>query len=278
MSLTRRLEGGMAEALVVDWTEQEVKKAFGAMAKNKSHGGDGIPKELFEPHWDLRGGSFMAMAKYFEKSASLPVEIKEAVTILLHKKGERDQLNNYRPITLLNLSYKVLARVIANRMKTVLHQVISPEQCGFLPGRWLSNAVALVADMIDAAKHGNEDWYMLLVNFQKDFDSLSHDFLFQVMRRMGFPSRFVDWIEGLHRDIKTKLLVDGWLRQGLDVISGVRQGCPLAPYLFLCAVEREELGLSKDGQRLGYLGYADDTTLALEGGEQITKAEELLSE
>ncbi|CAI5935416.1 unnamed protein product [Closterium sp. NIES-65] len=223
MSLTRRLEGGVAEFLEADWTEQEVKKAFAAMAKNKSPGGDGLPKELFEAHWDLLGSSFMAMVKDFEKSATLPVEIKEAVTILLHKKGERDQLNNYRPITLLNFSYNVLARVIADRMKAVLHQVISPEQCGFLPGKRLSDAVALVADMIDAAKNGNEDWFLLLVDFQKAFDSVSRDYLFQ-------------------------------------------------------AVEREELGLSREGQRLGYLGYADDTTLALQGAEQIKKAEKLLDD
>ncbi|CAI5928264.1 unnamed protein product [Closterium sp. NIES-65] len=280
-----RLEGGVAEFLEADWTEQEVKKAFAAMAKNKSPGGDGLPKELFEAHWDLLGSSFMAMVKDFEKSATLPVEIKEAVTILLHKKGERDQLNNYRPITLLNFSYKVLARVIADRMKAVLHQVISPEQCGFLPGKRLSDAVALVADMIDAAKNGNEDWFLLLVDFQKAFDSVSRDYLFQVLRRMGFSNRFVEWIEGLHKDTKTRLLVNGWLGEGMDVISGVRQGCPLAPYLFLCAVEplaqaveREELGLSREGQRLGYLGYADDTTLALQGAEQIKKAEKLLDD
>ncbi|CAI5483266.1 unnamed protein product [Closterium sp. Yama58-4] len=211
------------------------------MAKNKSPGSDGLPKERFEAHWDLLGGSFMAMARDFESTASLPAEIKEAVTIVLHKKGVRDQLNNYRPITLLNFTYKY----------------------GFLPGRRLSDAVALVADIIDAAKNENEDWYLLLVDFQKAFDSVSRDFLFQVLRGMGFPPRFVKWIGGLHENTAAKLLVNGWLGEGLEVVSGVRQGCPLATYLFLCAVEplaqevgRAKLGLSKDEQRLNYLGYA----------------------
>ncbi|CAI5463491.1 unnamed protein product [Closterium sp. Yama58-4] len=279
----RRLDGTVTAALTAAWTEQEVKNAFAALAKNKSPGSDGLPKELFEAHWDLLGGSFMAMARDFETSASLPAEIKEAVTILLHKKGDRDQLNNYRPISLLNFTYKVLARVVAGRMKTVLHHVISPEQYGFLPGRRLSDAVALVADIIDAAKNGGEDWYLLLVDFQKAFDSLSRDFLFQVLRGMGFPPLFVKWVEGLHEGTSTKLLVNGWLGEGLEVVSGVTQGCPLAPYLFLCAVEplaqeieRAKLGLSKDEQRLNYLGYADDTTLVLQGKEQIVSAEKIL--
>ncbi|CAI7852505.1 unnamed protein product [Closterium sp. NIES-54] len=221
----------------------------------------------------------MAISRDFESSASLPAEIKEAVTILL----DRKQLNNYRPITLLNFAYKVLARVVADRMKTFMHHVISPEQYGFLLGRRLSDAVALVADIIDAAKNDNEDWYLLLVDFQKAFDSVSRDFLFQVLRGMGFPPRFVRWIEGMHESTTTKLLVIGWFGEGMDVVSGVRQGCPLAPYLFLCVVEplaqeveRAKLGLSRDEQRLNYLGYANDTTLVLHGKDQIVSAEKIL--
>ncbi|CAI5468567.1 unnamed protein product [Closterium sp. Yama58-4] len=120
-SPTRCLGKEAAKALTVEWTEQEIKATFAAMAKNKSPGGDGLPKELFEAHWDLLGESFMVMAKSFEKAAFLPMELKEAVTILLHKKGDRDQLDNYRPITLLNFTYKVLAKVMADRMKSVLH-------------------------------------------------------------------------------------------------------------------------------------------------------------
>ncbi|CAI5466116.1 unnamed protein product, partial [Closterium sp. Yama58-4] len=204
------------------------------MARNKSPGSDGLPKELFEAHWDLLGESFMAMAKDFEGTAALPAEIKEAVTILLHKKGDKEQLNNYRPITLLNFAYKVLARVVADRMKSVLHMVISPEQYGFIPGRRLSDAVALVADIIEGAKNDKGDCYMLLVDFQKAFDSVSRDFLFQVLESMGFPEQFVGWIKGLHEDTTTKLLINGWLGEGVDVVSGVRQGCPWRPTSSVC--------------------------------------------
>ncbi|CAI5986214.1 unnamed protein product [Closterium sp. NIES-65] len=191
----RRLDEMVAETLTADWTEQEVKKGFAEMARNKSLGSDGLRKELFEAHWDLLGESFMVMAKSFESSASLPAKLKEAMTILLHKKGDKEQLNNYRPITLLNFTYKVLARVVADRMKSVLHMVISPEQYGFIPGCRLSDAVALVADIIEGAKDGNEDRYLLLVDFQKAFDSVSRVFLFSVLEKMGFPERLVGWFK-----------------------------------------------------------------------------------
>ncbi|CAI5937864.1 unnamed protein product [Closterium sp. NIES-65] len=240
----RKLRSWEAEELAADWTEEEVKKAF----------------------------------------AVLSTEVKEAVTILLHKRGDKDQLNNYRPITLLNFTYKVLARVVADRMKKFLCRVISPEQYGFLPGRRLTDAVGLVADIIDAARNDNEDWFLLLVDFKKAFDSVSRGYLFRTLRVMGFPERLVRWVEGLHAGTQTHLLVNGWMGDGVEVISGVWQGCPLAPYLFLCAVEplaqlvlKRKLGICKGSEQLAYIGYADDTTLVLEGKQQIIRAEQVLA-
>ncbi|CAI5479067.1 unnamed protein product [Closterium sp. Yama58-4] len=226
----------------------------------------------------------MGFIKKFEETAVLPEEVQEVVTILLHKKGPKELVQNYRPITLLTGSYKVVAKLLANRMKKVLGTVISEEQHGFLPGRRLSDAVSMVADVIEAANNDNEDWYLMMVDFQKAFDSVSRSFLFDTMALMGFPEKFIGWCKGLHGGSFTRLLVNGWLGDRVDVCKGVRQGCPLAPYLFLCAVEpicqeakRRRLGICDDhGDRLAYLGYADDTTLVLKGKQQIGRAEALL--
>ncbi|CAI5471893.1 unnamed protein product [Closterium sp. Yama58-4] len=281
----RSLSQKSAEAVCAAWSEEEVKAAFRSMAKDKAPRKDGLPKELFEFHWDILGKHFMKLVDSFAATATLPTSTKDAVTILLHKKGGRDQLENYRPITLLSFTYKVIARVVADRMKRVLHEVISPEQYGFLPGRRLSDAVGLVADVIKATKNKDRDWYLLLVDFRKAFDSVSRNFLFTVLERMGFPSRLVDWVRGLHKDTRTSLLINGWMGEAVDVVSEVWQGCPLAPYLFLCVVEplaqqaaAKNLGLGKGEQRLAYLGYADDTTLVLQGEEQIAEAERLLAD
>ncbi|CAI5952910.1 unnamed protein product [Closterium sp. NIES-65] len=106
------------------------------------------------------------------------------------------------------------------------------------------------------------------------------------MERMGFPRRFVQWCEGLHAGSTTRLLLNGWLGEPVAVRKGVRQGCHLAPYLFLSAVEplcqeakRRKLGISNPyGERLGYLGYADDTTLVRKGKRQVGRAVKLLNE
>ncbi|CAI5458357.1 unnamed protein product [Closterium sp. Yama58-4] len=101
---------------------------------------------------------------------------------------------------------------------------------------------------------------------------------------MGFPDEYVKWVEGLHHGAATRICNDGWLGDEVPVQSGVRQGCPLAPYLFLCAVEplcqeaqRRQLGMDIGGAgKLTYLGYADDTTFLLKGRAQLDAAGELL--
>ncbi|CAI5956117.1 unnamed protein product, partial [Closterium sp. NIES-65] len=275
-----------AAALSAPWDEAEVKRALAEMASGKTPGRDGLPKELWESQWDLLGGQLMRFLKDFERTGVLSREFSTAVTVLLHKKGAKDDLQNYRPITLLSTVYKLIAKLLANRIKSKLESVVSTGQFGFLPGRSIAGAVAVAADVIDAANAGKEDLLMLLVDFRKAFDSVARGYLFDVLRKMGFPEAYVKWVEGLHHGAATRICNDGWLGEEVPVLTGERQGCPLAPYLFLCAVEpfcqearRRWLGIKiKDAGRLTYLGYADDTTLLLDGRSQLGDAELLLKE
>ncbi|CAI7880494.1 unnamed protein product, partial [Closterium sp. NIES-54] len=206
-STGKKLMYSEADDLQGDWTEKEVRQALREMASNKTPGKDRLPKEVFELHWDVLGKHVMALVRDFT-SSSLPTSVKDAVTILLHKKGAKEQLENYRSITLLNISYKVLVRVLASRIKRILHRVISREQFCFIPGRRMSDAVGLVADVIDAAKNGKEDWLMLLVDLKKSFDSVSRDFIFEVLEKMGFPARHIGWVKGLHMNTRTNLPIN----------------------------------------------------------------------
>ncbi|CAI5483012.1 unnamed protein product [Closterium sp. Yama58-4] len=284
--LGRTISEASKEALSAPWSEEEVRTAVRELASGKSPGQDGLPKELFEHNWDLLGPVLMQFATDFTRTLKLPSSVSTAVTILLHKKGSKEDLGNYRPITLLSTVYKILAKVLATRLKKVLHEVISEDQVGFLPGRKLADAVTVVADAIEAGVSGREDWYLLMIDFRKAFDSISRPFLFRTLRRMGIPEEFVSWAEGLHRETGTRVHVNGWTGDMVAVKKGVRQGCPLAPFLFLCAVKplcqeltKCKLGIGRRGiGKLAYLGYADDTSLLLRGAEQVSVAAGVLDE
>ncbi|CAI5963878.1 unnamed protein product [Closterium sp. NIES-65] len=144
---------------------------------------------------------------------------------------------------------------MASRLKKVLGKVLSKEQHGFLPRKSLADAVSVVADAVEAASSSKEDWLLLLVNFQKAYDTVSRGYLFRVMNELGVPEKFICWTKGLHAGAGTKIIVNGWLSERVEMNRGVRQGCPLAPYLFLCALEplcratqREMLGIGSTGE------------------------------
>ncbi|CAI5480903.1 unnamed protein product [Closterium sp. Yama58-4] len=100
---------------------------------------------------------------------------------------------------LMHTVYKILAKVLATRLKKVLHEEISEDQVGFLPGRKLADSIMVVANAIEAGVSGREDLYLLMIDFRKAFNSISRPFLFRTLRRMGIPEEFVAWAEGLHR-------------------------------------------------------------------------------
>ncbi|CAI5967350.1 unnamed protein product [Closterium sp. NIES-65] len=177
-------------ALSAPWSEAEVRKAVKELAPRKSPGADGLPKELFDHNWDLLGPILMDLVRRFTEGEELPHSVSTAVTILLHKKGDKSELGNYRPITLLSTVYKIIAKVMASRLKAVIHEVISEDQYGFIPGRQLAGAVSVVADAIEAGANGKEDWYLMMIDFQKAFDSISRDYLFGTLRKLGLPEDF----------------------------------------------------------------------------------------
>ncbi|CAI7808398.1 unnamed protein product [Closterium sp. NIES-53] len=119
--------------------EEEVLVAIKQLPKGKAPGLDGLPKEFIEENWDLLGRPFLAFIKEFETSTELPPQLTTVVTILLHKKGDKASLENYRPITLLSNVPNIVAKVLANRIKKVLPVIISEHQFGFIPGRKCQN-------------------------------------------------------------------------------------------------------------------------------------------
>ncbi|CAI7825955.1 unnamed protein product [Closterium sp. NIES-53] len=255
----RVLEDASAEELTRDWTEREVRRAIKELANDKSPGKDGLPKELYQVHWESLKGPVMKMVKDFMVTGNLPEVANEAITVLLYKQGDETDVRNYRPITLLTSTCKILAKMVASRMKKVLSQVISGEQYGFLPGKRLTDTVSLVADLIDTTKNKNSDWYLLLIDFEKAYDLVRRNFMLETIAKLGFPPWFVGWIEALHRDVHTRLCVNDWPPSRL--------------------VEEQKLGIGEDGcERLAYVGYADDTTLLLDGEHQLKMAEQVLKE
>ena len=203
-------------------------------------------------------------------------ELNVSKIALLPKSEDRSRIQNYRPISLLNTLYKVVAKIYANRMKPLLHHWILPSQTGFVPNRCILDNIFLAFEAIEWALEDNQELTMLLLDFEKAYDRVSWTFLRTTMEKMGFHNRWIEQVMALNTNASASIIINGVNSKTFQLQRSVRQGCPLAPYLFLLTVDvlgqmlqhptNGVKGLKlPDSSHITNQMFADDTLLLLEG-------------
>jgi hypothetical protein len=252
------------------------------MKLNKTPGLDGLSVEFYKCFWnhinDMIIDSYNEAFEYGE----LPESLKVCVIALLFKKGDRDDFANYRPISLSNIDYKILASTIANRLQKVIHKIISPEQTAYIKNRYMGENIRLLLDIMDYTKTNNEAGILLFLDFQKAFDSLDWNFIEKCLKRFGFKDGFCTWIKVIYNDPKAFIKINGFLSSTIELKKGIRQGCPLSALLFIICTEFLSLSINtnpdiKGIQFEGYgniheikcTQYADDTCLFIKDIESV---------
>ena len=223
--------------LTRDFNLLELHKCLSGFKRGKSPGEDGLPFEFYLTFWDILAPDLLTVFTDFERLGRLPDSFRVGIVKLLHKKDDRTDLKNWRPITLLNFDCKLFSKLLANRMSVVLGEVIHPDQTCGIPGRKITDSLVLIRDTICYARDRNIRLVVLNLDFEKAFDRVSHQYLFQVLQKMGFPERYIEWVGLLYRDINSKFLVNGQLTKAVDLHCGVRQGCPLSALLYVACIE-----------------------------------------
>ena len=146
-------------------------------------------------------------------------------------------LNEYRPISLIGCIYKILAKVLANRLKKVMSEIIDVRQSTFIGGRQLLHSVLIANESVEEAKRCHKPCLVFKADFERAYDSVSWDFLSYMMRRLGFCAKWIEWIEGCLRTASVSILVNGSPTNEFTPQRGLRQGDPLAPLLFNIVAE-----------------------------------------
>ena len=211
----------------------------------------------------------------------LPLTQRRGVISLLFKKGDRTQLQNWRPITLLNTDYKILTKALANRLKHTLPLLIHTDQTACIPGRTINDNLRLIQDAITYANETNIPLALISVDQLKAFDRVSHSFLFKTLQKFGFGPDFQQWIQLLYTDVTSSVKVNGWLTAFIPLERGLRQGCALSMPLYVLTAEilathirahPHIRGLQHPSSTPTISQYADDTTLLLADDDSITNA------
>ena len=266
-------------------TLDECCEVLKTMKTNKSPGNDGFTVEFYMTFWPHLGGILVdALNESYDKGNLSPSQ-KQGVITVIEKEGKNPlYIKNYRPITLLNVDYKILSKILAKRMKGVLNELVHSDQVGYMKNRNIGEALRLIDDMIFHCLKYKQDINLIAVDFEKAFDSISHSFLFKVLRMLGFGPSFCSWVEILYTDISSCVMNGGLSTGYFDIKRGVRQGDPLSPYLFLVVIEILSHALRKDDTIKGVnfgdfevrqVLYADDMTIFVKNGESIRRLQNI---
>ena len=261
-------------------TLDECFTALQGMARRKAPGLDGLPMEFYVKFWDVLGSDLVAVLNSCLSAGCLSLSQRRGVISLTFKKGDRLDPRNWRPITLLNVDYKLAARVIAGRLLKVIHLVVNKDQTCGVPGRFIGENVALLRDVVDYASLSGTPIAILSLDQEKAFDRVDWPFMRCTLSAMGFGPSFISWVDLFYHRVQSSVNVNGYLSPFFGLSRGVRQGCPLSPLLYVLVSEVLAVnircnprvsGLSFPGSApLSPISqYADDTSLILTSDDSI---------
>ncbi|XP_050233112.1 uncharacterized protein LOC126681609 [Mercurialis annua] len=224
----RQLLDYQAAALTIPFTEEEIHATLLGYDDNKASGPDGFNYFFYKKAWKIMKGDSISSFQQFYTSANFPVGLNTAFLVLLPKFRGASDIKDFRPISLINGVFKLLFKVLANRLAPILPMVISENQFGFIKGRSIHDCHMIATEIIHLIKKRREHVFLIKLDFRKAFDTISWQFIIQTLQRMNF-----------------EILLNGCPTENLFMGKGVCQGDPISPMLFVLVVENLRAIFSK---------------------------------
>ena len=287
------LNSKQQQELLRPFEEEEVLEVFRTLKPDKAPGPDGLVNNWYKDFSTVLIPAFLTLTNYWLQTQNVPDDFSTCIITSLKKTPNSKKPLDFRPISLLNTDYKILTKFIPNRVKGILPQVIHMDQAGFVPGRRMEECISrvLLAQELGTfrSKRIQNRGVLLMVDFSKAYDSLIRTYLWEALRWVGFPETLIRLIKRTYTKTSAKFLVNGFESADFPITSGIRQGCPLAPLLFIIAMEtimekiRTETGLTGvkfrvEGKliELKTTGFVDDLCIFMSRSRQIPTALALL--
>ncbi len=256
-----------------DLSLHDLTQALESMQNSKAPGADGLPKEFYTTFWPELQSTLLEIYKESLRTGKLPPSMREGTISLLFKKGDRKDIKNWRPLTLLGVDRKILAKALYFRILDVVEKIVGADQTCAIPGRSMSDSLALVRDSYLYSVDRKISLSITGLDLEKAFDRLNQKYFKEVLSHFGFGPQMRAWIDLIYSDCISRVIVNGHTTEPFQVSSGVRQGCPLSVLLFILSMEPLACAIRKDvsvkgiivpgskGKEAKLTMYMDDMTI-----------------
>jgi hypothetical protein len=286
----KTLEEEDHETLTEPITEEEIYKIIQDSPNNKSPGTDGLTNEFYKEYWPIVKKFLINSFNFGLQRGKLNISQRRSVITLIPKpQKDLENLKNWRPISLLNQDYKYLTKLLAKRLDQVLQKIISTDQSGFVKNRYIGCNIQRLQNLMEMTEKDKIQGIITNIDFEKAFDTLEWNFIIKCLKKLNFPDKYINWIRSIYTEIETCIINNGYTSKFFKPERGVRQGCPISPYLFIITTEllnrwlkirmKEEGIKDKNGKEYLITQFADDTSFALDNSKKpLKKLFDLLTE
>ena len=239
-NITRRLNDLQKQSLDEPLSLRELTSALMSMKKGKSPGSNGFTAAFFKHFWSHIGVFLLRVFNEGVSKGCLINTFREGIVTLIPKTGKpADSVKGWRPISLLNTDFKIISAAITNRLKSVMSELISPNQSAYIKGRCIAENSRLVYDVIDFLNRNEKCGFILAADIEAAFESVSWTFLREALDHYNFGSKFKRWIQLVYLSEAnfSRIMLSGFLGDKIYLHQGIRQGDPASGYLFNLAME-----------------------------------------
>lgn len=269
-------------------SEEEICAVVEKMKNNKASGDDEITSEMLKalPPSGIR--ELVRVIHDIWESKEVPDSWRNAIIVPLHKKSSTTVPSNYRGISLLRVTYKLLERLVLERLSTSREQRARDEQAGFRPGRSTIDQVFILRRMIEMRQRFQQPMHVAFLDFEAAFDSPDRSRLFEALRAEGVPESLVRLLVDMNRASTAVVRTAAGTTEAFEVRTGVRQGSVAGPFLFNVVVDDvmrrvadrfpAEITLYPSGRPLLDLDYADDIAIITRWTKRLQEVTTAISE